>query len=216
MCSYPRVNGAYACENQHLLEDVLKRDWGFQRLRAHRLRRGEEHDQLAQQRPRPRHLAGDRLPARARQRRARDGPGERGRGRRARAAASCARCSRSASSTATPTPTTRRQIDQAAHDAAAAELEQEGMVLLENDGAILPLDAGAHRQARADRARGRDASATAAARRRSTSSSSRRRSRASRRASARTRSSSTTARTPRARPRSPRAPTSRSSSSATG
>ena len=29
MCSYPRVNGQYACENQHLLEDVLKRDWGF-------------------------------------------------------------------------------------------------------------------------------------------------------------------------------------------
>ena len=29
MCSYPRVNGQYACENQHLLEDVLKGDWGF-------------------------------------------------------------------------------------------------------------------------------------------------------------------------------------------
>ena len=29
MCSYPRVNGPYACENEHLLEDVLKGDWGF-------------------------------------------------------------------------------------------------------------------------------------------------------------------------------------------
>ena len=29
MCSYPRVNGQYACENKHLLE-ILKRDWGFQ------------------------------------------------------------------------------------------------------------------------------------------------------------------------------------------
>ena len=29
MCSYPRVNGQYACENSHLLEDVLKGDWGF-------------------------------------------------------------------------------------------------------------------------------------------------------------------------------------------
>jgi beta-glucosidase len=29
MCSYNRVNGDFACENRHLLTDVLKRDWGF-------------------------------------------------------------------------------------------------------------------------------------------------------------------------------------------
>src|SRR6266446_5455264 len=29
MCSYNRVNGDYACENKHLLTDVLKKDWGF-------------------------------------------------------------------------------------------------------------------------------------------------------------------------------------------
>lgn len=29
MCSYPRVNGRYACENEHLLEDILRGDWGF-------------------------------------------------------------------------------------------------------------------------------------------------------------------------------------------
>jgi beta-glucosidase len=29
MCSYPRVNGTFACENHHLLEDILRRDWGF-------------------------------------------------------------------------------------------------------------------------------------------------------------------------------------------
>lgn len=29
MCSYNRVNGAYACENPYLLKDVLKHDWGF-------------------------------------------------------------------------------------------------------------------------------------------------------------------------------------------
>jgi beta-glucosidase len=28
MCSFPRVNGTYACENTHLF-DVLKREWGF-------------------------------------------------------------------------------------------------------------------------------------------------------------------------------------------
>ncbi len=29
MCSYNRVNGDYACENQWILNDVLKRDWGY-------------------------------------------------------------------------------------------------------------------------------------------------------------------------------------------
>ena len=29
MCSYPRINGQYACENEHILEDILKGDWGF-------------------------------------------------------------------------------------------------------------------------------------------------------------------------------------------
>ncbi|WP_296948196.1 glycoside hydrolase family 3 C-terminal domain-containing protein [uncultured Massilia sp.] len=29
MCAYNRVNGPYSCENAYLLNDVLKRDWGF-------------------------------------------------------------------------------------------------------------------------------------------------------------------------------------------
>ncbi len=29
MCSYNRVNGDYACENHHLLTDILKNDWKF-------------------------------------------------------------------------------------------------------------------------------------------------------------------------------------------
>jgi beta-glucosidase len=29
MCSYNRVNGVYACENAYLLTEVLKQDWGF-------------------------------------------------------------------------------------------------------------------------------------------------------------------------------------------
>ena len=29
MCSYNRVNGDYTCENEYLLTDVLKKDWGF-------------------------------------------------------------------------------------------------------------------------------------------------------------------------------------------
>jgi beta-glucosidase len=30
MCSYNRVNGTYACENSHILNDVLKNDWHFE------------------------------------------------------------------------------------------------------------------------------------------------------------------------------------------
>ncbi len=30
MCAYNQVNGQYNCENNHLLNDVLKGDWGFQ------------------------------------------------------------------------------------------------------------------------------------------------------------------------------------------
>jgi beta-glucosidase len=29
MCSYNKVNGDWACENSYLLDDVLKKDWGF-------------------------------------------------------------------------------------------------------------------------------------------------------------------------------------------
>ncbi|MBA2346863.1 MAG: glycoside hydrolase family 3 C-terminal domain-containing protein, partial [Solirubrobacterales bacterium] len=29
MCAYPRVGGQYACENEHLLQDILRRDFGF-------------------------------------------------------------------------------------------------------------------------------------------------------------------------------------------
>jgi beta-glucosidase len=29
MCSYNQLNGQYACENTHLLQQILRRDWGF-------------------------------------------------------------------------------------------------------------------------------------------------------------------------------------------
>ena len=29
MCSYNRLNGHYACENEPLIQDILERDWGF-------------------------------------------------------------------------------------------------------------------------------------------------------------------------------------------
>ena len=30
MCSYNRINGVYSSENEWLLDQVLRRDWGFQ------------------------------------------------------------------------------------------------------------------------------------------------------------------------------------------
>ena len=30
MCSYNKLNGVYACENDHLLNDILKDEWGFE------------------------------------------------------------------------------------------------------------------------------------------------------------------------------------------
>jgi len=30
MCSYNRLNGVYACENKHLLQEILKDEWGFE------------------------------------------------------------------------------------------------------------------------------------------------------------------------------------------
>lgn len=30
MCSFQKINGEYACENKHLLTDILKGEWGFQ------------------------------------------------------------------------------------------------------------------------------------------------------------------------------------------
>lgn len=30
MCSYNRINGAYSCENKHLLTDILRDEWGFE------------------------------------------------------------------------------------------------------------------------------------------------------------------------------------------
>lgn len=29
MCSYNRINGVYSCENKWLLEEVLRKEWGF-------------------------------------------------------------------------------------------------------------------------------------------------------------------------------------------
>ena len=141
MCAYPRVNGAYACENQHLLEDVLKRDWRFPgfvltdygaaKSTVNSLNNGLDLDIWPAVVYRP-ELVNAALAAGQASEAAVD---EHVR-RQLRTLFAFGFFDRPAYVDDTT------QIDQAAHDAAAADLEQRGMVLLENDGGILPLDAG--------------------------------------------------------------------------
>ena len=146
----PRVNGQYACENEHLLDDILKRDWGFRGFVLTDYGAGEEHRRLAQQRARPRHLA-RRSPTAAELVNAAlaSGAGQRGRRRRARPAHPAhavrlrllrprgLRRRRRPDRQGGPPRRVRRRS------------RQQGIVLLENDGGVLPLDAGADRPARA-------------------------------------------------------------------
>jgi beta-glucosidase len=139
MCAYPRVNGAFACENQHLLEDVLKRDWGFEgfvltdygaaKSTTNSLNNGLDLDiwpGLAY-RPEPvtAALAAGQVGEAAIDEHV---------GRTLRTLFAFGFFDRD------PYRIETDSIDRQGHDAAAAKLEQEGIVLLENDG-ILPLDA---------------------------------------------------------------------------
>ena len=141
MCSYPRVNGTYACENEHLLNDILKGDWDFKgfvltdygaaKNTVNSLNNG---------------LDLDIWPAIAYQ-----------------PALVNAALSSSQVSESTMEEHVRRilrtlfqfgffdreaykddpaQIDKAAHHTAAGDLETQGMVLLRNERNVLPLDAG--------------------------------------------------------------------------
>ncbi|HEV3000599.1 MAG TPA: glycoside hydrolase family 3 C-terminal domain-containing protein [Solirubrobacteraceae bacterium] len=141
MCAYPRVNGAYACENQHLLEEVLKRDWAFRgfvltdygaaKSTVNSLNNGLDLDVWPALAYRPElvnaALASSQVSESTVDEHVR---------RILRTLFAFGFFDRAAY------VDDERSIDQAGHDAAAAELEQQGIVMLENDGAILPLDAG--------------------------------------------------------------------------
>jgi beta-glucosidase len=139
MCAYPRVNGAYACENQHLLEDVLKGDWGFEgfvltdygaaKTTVGSLNNGLDLDIWPGIAYRP-----EAVEAALATGLASESVVDEHVGRILRTLFAFGFFDRDAYA---DDPS---RIDQAGHDEAAAELEQEGMVLLENDDAILPLD----------------------------------------------------------------------------
>lgn len=139
MCAYPRVNGAYACENQHLLEDVLKGDWGFEgfvltdygaaKTTVGSLNNGLDLDIWPGIAYRP-----EAVEAALATGLASESVLDEHVGRILRTLFAFGFFDRDAYA---DDPS---RIDQAAHDEAAARLEQEGMVLLENDDAVLPLD----------------------------------------------------------------------------
>ncbi|HEX2084141.1 MAG TPA: glycoside hydrolase family 3 C-terminal domain-containing protein [Solirubrobacteraceae bacterium] len=141
MCAYNRVNGSYACENEHLLEDVLKEEWGFDgfvltdygaaKSTNNSLNNGLDLDiwpAIAYRREFVNAaLASGAVPEATIDEHVR---------RTLRTLFAFGFFDREAYAD------DDSRIDKEAHHAAAADLEQEGIVLLENDGGILPLDAG--------------------------------------------------------------------------
>ena len=109
MCAYNKINGPYACENQPLLEDILRGDWGFEGLTIADYTAAHDTGALPDRRARHRAVARGRLRLGLRQRRSGDGRGDDGRRRPPRAAATCGRCSHTARSTAPPTSRARRR-----------------------------------------------------------------------------------------------------------
>ncbi|WP_433291328.1 glycoside hydrolase family 3 C-terminal domain-containing protein [Actinoplanes sp. CA-030573] len=131
MCAYNRVNGVYASQHHWLLTEVLRDEWGFRGVvvsdwgavvdRVEAVRAGLD---LTMPGPDPagdqalvEAVTGGRLPA----------------GTLALAA------SRVHDLVAKSTPDTSDGYDQAAHHALAREIAGRGIVLLKNEGAVLPL-----------------------------------------------------------------------------
>lgn len=137
MCAYNKVNGTYACENEFLLNDVLKGDWGFRGWvmsdwgAVHSLVPSVEAG-LDQQSPQDKDYFGGLAEA------VRAGEID-----RARVRDMAFRIVRSmmAVGALEHRASPGGAIDKEAHSARAQALAEAGMVLLKNDG-ILPLAAG--------------------------------------------------------------------------
>ncbi len=106
MCSYNKLRGVYACQNRHLLEDILRKEWGFKGFTIADY--GANHDTATALRERPRLRAVARPGLRAGRRHAARAHRADPAGARSTSTStgSCARCSPTASSTAPPTATT--------------------------------------------------------------------------------------------------------------
>jgi len=141
MCAYNKVNGEHACANGWLLNDVLKRDWGYSgwvmsdwgavhatddALRGLDQQSGDQLDSSV--------LFGESLKSAV----------ERGAVPAARVHDMARRILRSMFSIGiVEHPPVRREIDYAADAAVALKIARQGIVLLKNEGGLLPLAAGA-------------------------------------------------------------------------
>lgn len=139
MCAYNKVNGHYSCGNDHLLNKVLKQDWGYKGwvmsdwTAVHDVsyfnagldqQSGSQLDkQLWFDGPLKAELAAGRVT-------------------RERLSDAVRRILRSIYAVGADWKPTKHAVDQAAHDAITRNVAAKGMVLLKNDGA-LPIAASA-------------------------------------------------------------------------
>src|SRR4029453_19003027 len=138
MCAYNKVNGIYACENSHLLHDILNGEWGFDGfvvsdwITATHSAAASAHAGLDVEMPFGRFYGQPLLDA------ANGGSVPIGvideavrrilRGK-----------FRSGLFDAEPPPDPATVVESAAHTALALAVERKAIVLLKNDGAVLPL-----------------------------------------------------------------------------
>ncbi|VVS99064.1 Beta-glucosidase [Sphingomonas sp. EC-HK361] len=146
MCAYNKVNGDWACENDHLLNDVLKRDWGYPgwvmsdwgavHSTAKAANAGLD-QQSGQELDKAMYFA---APLKA--------AVEAGQVSKARLDDMVARYLTGLIATGaydTPTPATPAAIPYARHAEVAERAAEAGIVLLKNDRNVLPLAASAKR-----------------------------------------------------------------------
>jgi beta-glucosidase len=143
MCAYNKVNGEHACANGWLLNDVLKHDWGYRgwvmsdwgavhaaddALRGLDQQSGDQLDSSV--------WFGEHLKSAV----------ERGAVPVARVHDMARRVLRSMFAVGiVDNPPVKAEIDYATDAALALKIAQQGIVLLKNEGGILPLAAGVHK-----------------------------------------------------------------------
>ena len=139
MCAYPRVNGAYNCENEPLLNTVLKQEWKFEGFVSSDF--GAVHSTVASlaagldlELPTGHYFGRDLETA------VREGKIPIERIDAALVRRYTVMIERGIFDRKTVERNAPQMIDARAHGAVARRIAEQGMVLLKNDGALLPLD----------------------------------------------------------------------------
>jgi beta-glucosidase len=143
MCAYNRINGVYASQNNHLLREILKDEWQFEGLvmsdwGANHTTTESVQNGLDLEMPGPAHYYGALLEEGVRNWQIDESMLDEAVGRILTVLARLGRLDASAARPAGAVNTT-------AHQALAAEVAEEAITLLKNEGSLLPLDPGALR-----------------------------------------------------------------------